>query len=94
MVKIHPVTGERILHCNPSFVVQVEGETAIRSRRLLNYLYDHVIQPEFQVRFRWTENAFAIWDNRCTMHYALADYLRHRRVMHRVTVTTDRRAGS
>ena len=94
MVKLHPVTGQRILYYNPSFVVQVEGETAIRSRRLLNYLYDHIIQPEFQVRFRWTENAIAIWDNRCTMHYALADYLPHRRVMHRVTVTTDRRVES
>ncbi len=94
MVKIHPVTGRRILYYNPAFVVQVEGETTSRSRRLLNYLYDHVIQPEFQVRFRWTENSVAMWDNRCTMHYALADYLPHRRVMHRVTVTNDHRADS
>ncbi len=94
MVTIHPATGKRILYYNPALVVQVEGDTAIRSRRLLNYLYDHVIQPEFQVRFRWTENTVAMWDNRCTLHYALADYLPHRRVMHRITVTRDQRTVS
>jgi len=94
MVKVHPATGQQILYYNPAFVVQVEGETATRSRRLLNYLCDHVIQPEFQVRFRWTENTVAMWDNRCTMHYALADYLPYRRVMHRVTVTSDKRTDS
>ena len=94
MVKVHPATGKRILYFNPCFVAQVVGDSTIRSRRLLNYLYDHVIQPEFQVRFRWTENALAIWDNRCTMHYALADYLPYQRVMHRVTVNSDRRTES
>ena len=94
MVKVHPATGQRILYYNPALVVQVEGESAIRSRRLLNYLYDHVIQPEFQVRFRWTENTVAMWDNRCTLHYALSDYLPHRRVMHRITVTEDQRVNS
>ncbi len=91
LVKRHPATGEPILYFNPAFVVHVEGESTIRSRRLLNYLSDHVVQPEFQVRFRWSENTLAIWDNRCTMHYAMADYLPHRRIMHRVTVVTDRR---
>ena len=30
--------------------------------------------PEYQVRWRWTPNSVAIWDNRCTQHYAVADY--------------------
>ena len=92
MVKRHPVTGRNFLFCDPGFTVHVVGETSAGSRRLLNDLYDHMNQPEFQVRFKWTEDAVAIWDNRCTMHYALGDYLPHRRVMHRVTVTNDRRA--
>jgi taurine dioxygenase len=27
-----------------------------------------------------------MWDNRCTMHYAVADYFPHHRKMHRVTL--------
>jgi taurine dioxygenase len=32
-----------------------------------------------------------IWDNPGTQHYAVADYLPHRRVINRVAVGTDRR---
>ncbi|MCP5075140.1 MAG: taurine dioxygenase, partial [Rhodobacteraceae bacterium] len=70
MVKHHPVTGRPFLFCNPGFTMQVVGESSTGSRRLLNYLFDHMVQPEFQVRFKWTANAVAIWDNRCTMHCA------------------------
>jgi taurine dioxygenase len=35
----------------------------------------------------------AMWDNRVTMHYALADYLPRYRGMNRVTVVCDRRAS-
>ncbi|RLN71490.1 hypothetical protein BBJ28_00021673, partial [Nothophytophthora sp. Chile5] len=41
---------------------------------------------EFQVRFRWTKNAVALWDNRVTAHYATFDYLPGNR--HAVRVTT------
>ena len=46
---------------------------------------------EFQVRFRWRNNSIAIWDNRITQHYAVCDYLPHRRHMQRVTISLDRR---
>jgi taurine dioxygenase len=92
MVKVHPMTGKPAIYANPGYTMQVEGLTSAESRRLLTYLFDFMNQPHFQVRFRWTENCIAMWDNRCTMHYAIADYLPHRRLMHRVTVTNDRRA--
>lgn len=94
IVRYHPATGRPFLFVDPGFTVHVVGMTSSASRRLLNYLFDHMNQPEFQVRFRWTENTIAIWDNRCTMHYAISDYLPHRRIMNRVTVTNDRRSDS
>ena len=60
---------------------------------LLDYLYSHIDQPEHQVRFRWRDNSVAIWDNRVTQHYALADYLPDYRCMNRVTVNSDSRAA-
>jgi alpha-ketoglutarate-dependent taurine dioxygenase len=42
------------------------------------------------VRFRWTENAIALWDNRCTQHFALWDYWPEERQGHRVTIRGER----
>jgi taurine dioxygenase len=53
-------------------------------------LFEHIQKPEFVVRWRWSDNAIAMWDNRITQHYAVNDYLPHRRVMHRATVLGDR----
>ena len=59
--------------------------------RILTYLFDLINRPDFHVRIRWQPGMVVIWDNRGTQHYAVADYLPHRRVMHRVAVVTDRR---
>ena len=75
VVRTHPVTGRKFLYVNEGFTVHIVGQTARQSRRLLNYLLDHINRPEYQVRFRWRAGAVAMWDNRCTQHYAVGDYL-------------------
>ena len=57
---------------------------------VLRLLFEHVAKPEFTVRWRWRAGDVAFWDNRLTQHYALADTLPHRRVMHRATILGDR----
>ena len=91
MVKTHPVTGRKYLYVNRSFTQQVVDYGTTESDRLLNYLFDHINQPEYQVRHRWRTGDVAMWDNRVTQHYAVADYIPHYRRMHRVTVVNDRR---
>ncbi|HJO02687.1 MAG TPA: TauD/TfdA family dioxygenase [Acidobacteriota bacterium] len=88
----HPVTGRRFLNVNRSFTRQILGLQQAESDRLLAYLFGHIDCPEFQVRFRWGPHSMAMWDNRVTQHYAVADYLPHYRRMHRVTVIKDKRA--
>ena len=41
-------------------------------------------------RWRWRQHDIAFWDNRLTQHYATADYMPHRRVMHRATILGDK----
>lgn len=89
---IHPVTGRRLLFVNRSFTQHVVGMLKAESDRLLEYLFAHIETPNIQVRFRWSKGAVAIWDNRCTQHFAVADYLPAYRRMHRVIINTDRRA--
>ena len=57
---------------------------------LLNYLIRQAAVPEYQVRWRWTPNSFAIWDNRCTQHYAVQDYWPAVRKMERAGIVGDR----
>lgn len=91
MITHHPVTGRPYLNVSESFTRFVIGLSAPESGRLLTELFDRINRPEHHVRLRWKPNTIAIWDNRGTQHYAVIDYLPHRRVMHRVAVVEDAR---
>ena len=52
----------------------------------LAFLYEHCVEPKFTCRFHWKRGSVALWDNRCTQHYALDDYREFERVMYRVTI--------
>ena len=91
VVKTHPITKKKIIYVNPGFTNHIVGLNATDSNNLLNYLFTFMNKPEFQIRFKWTENTIAMWDNRCTMHYAIGDYMPQHRKMHRVTILNDKR---
>lgn len=86
VVKIHPETGEEMLFVNPGYVVKFDGWSADHSAGLLGSLYAHCLKPEYQCRFRWSNNAIAVWDNRSVWHYAVNDYHGYRRVMQRLVI--------
>lgn len=91
VVQTHPGTGRKFLFVNQGFTHSLIGMTGDESRRILAYLYDRIDRPEYQIRFHWTKGTVAMWDNRCTQHYAVNDYLPANRCMNRVTVINDRR---
>tara|TARA_B100000959_G_scaffold162287_1_gene169959 strand:- start:371 stop:1216 length:846 start_codon:yes stop_codon:yes gene_type:complete len=91
IVKKHPVTNNNYIYINPGFTNHIVGLNATDSSNLLNYLFNFMNKPEFQIRFKWTNNTVAMWDNRCTMHYAIGDYMPYKRTMHRVTILNDKR---
>lgn len=90
VVRTHPVTGRKALYVNSIFTRRIRGMSRKESRAVLDFLYDHIATPEFSCRFRWRKNSVAFWDNRCTQHYAVADYGGAHRLMHRVTVNGER----
>ena len=89
-IRVHPETGRPALYVNRSHTVAFEGMTEAESRPLLEFLYAHAIRPEFTCRLRWRAGDLAVWDNRCTMHYAVNDYDGARRLMHRTTLKGER----
>lgn len=89
VVRTHPETGEKVLYVNYTFTTRILDVEPEESETLLRLLFDRIKVPEYHVRFRWTPNAIAIWDNRSTQHYAVGDYWPDDRVMERVTVAGD-----
>lgn len=88
VVRVHPETGERTLVLG-HFVKRFLGYNGTDSRTLLDLFQSHVTRLENTVRWRWAPGDIALWDNRATQHYAVADYGDLPRTMHRVTVAGD-----
>ena len=91
VVCTHPVSGKKLLYVNEGYTTRLAGVARRESDAVLGYLFEHVRTPEFQVRHRWRAGDLAVWDNRITQHYAVADY-GERRVMHRITIRGSRPA--
>jgi taurine dioxygenase len=90
VVRTNPASGRKALFVNSDFTTHIEGISARESDALLRLLYEHIAQPEFQMRWRWQPNTVAVWDNRWTQHYALADYYPHHRRVRRATIAGER----
>jgi taurine dioxygenase len=90
VIRTHPVSGRKGLFVNEGFTTHINGLKPRESAALLSFLFAHVAQPEFTIRWRWNVDDVAFWDNRNTQHYAVADYLPERRTMHRATVIGDK----
>jgi taurine dioxygenase len=90
VVRTHPQTGRRSLFVNTAFTRQIVGMEQSESDALLAFLYSQAAIPEYQCRFRWSKNSVAFWDNRCTQHYAVADFYPQRRAVERITICGDK----
>lgn len=90
VIRTHPVTGRKLIFVNSSYTTRIVEVPKEESDAILSFLYDHVKNPNFQVRFRWKPHSIAFWDNRCTQHLATWDYFPQTRSGFRVTVAGDR----
>lgn len=100
VVRTHPETGEKVLFVNAFTTHFVNFHTPKNVRfgydfapgagELLAYLIRQASVPEFQVRWRWTPDSFAIWDNRSTQHYAVQDYWPAVRKMERAGIVGEK----
>jgi taurine dioxygenase len=86
VVDIHPATGRPYLNVNAEFTREIEGLQRGESDVLLDLLTDQARNPNIQHRHSWTVGELAIWDERGTQHFAVADYMPERREMGRVAV--------
>ncbi|HVK21104.1 MAG TPA: TauD/TfdA family dioxygenase [Actinokineospora sp.] len=85
VVRVHPETGERSLLLG-HFVKQIVGLSGTESKAVFQLLQNRVTRLENTVRWQWQDGDVAIWDNRATQHYGVADYDDEYRRLHRITL--------
>ena len=94
IVRTHPETGKKILFVNSMYTKKIIEMDNKESDEILNEIFRHQERLDFTCRFKWTENAVAIWDNRSTLHQGLTDFfpgrgLGHERIMDRIAIQGD-----
>ena len=92
VVRVHPLTGRKALYVNEHFTRRIVELSHHESAPLLDMLTTWVSEERHTVRYRWTKGTIAVWDNRCTQHHVLNDFVGER-IIHRVTITGDHPAG-
>ena len=95
LVTVHAETGERVLFVSPSFLKSLVGLTPRESMKLLELLWEHVVRPEYTVRFKWNPGDIAFWDNRSTSHLAPRDIFQSDfdRQLYRITLVGQQLVG-
>ncbi len=87
VVRVHPETGRKALYVSEMLTIRFVGMTEEESAGLLDFLFRHSVRPEFTYRHQWRKHDLVMWDNRSTMHNALADFDQSQiRTMHRTAL--------
>jgi alpha-ketoglutarate-dependent taurine dioxygenase len=87
LVRVHPETRRKGLFLG-MYASHVVGMDEAESRRLIDELTAHATSPPFVYTHQWRPGDLVVWDNRCTMHRAIANFEmgRHRRILMRCVV--------
>jgi taurine dioxygenase len=88
VVRVHPETGEWSLVLG-NFVKNFVGLNTSESHALYHLLQARVTKLENTIRWTWQQGDVAVWDNRATQHYAVADFGNEPREVRRITVAGD-----
>jgi len=90
VIRTHPESGKKVIFVNSLFTTHIEGLTAVESKAILTFLFEHITTVEYTCRFQWRPNSIAIWDNRSTQHKPVNDYFPAHRQLNRITVDGDK----
>lgn len=74
LVREHGETGRKGLYLSEQMTRRIVGMSERESAPLLRALFEHAVDPLHTYRHRWAPDDILMWDNRSTMHLALADF--------------------
>ncbi|KAK4686151.1 sulfonate dioxygenase, partial [Tremellales sp. Uapishka_1] len=75
LVRIHPVTGKKILSIHQAHARRIFGYKQEESDNLFNFLNDILIRSgDLQARAHYEPGTVVVWDNRVVVHTATYDF--------------------
>ncbi|MFN6580345.1 MAG: TauD/TfdA dioxygenase family protein [Aulosira sp. ZfuVER01] len=90
LVRTHPESGKKILYLGQETEVEVVGLDPQEGAELITQLRQHLNQPQFYYRHKWSVGDIVYWDNQATLHHRQAFDSNERRVMKRVSLAGSR----
>lgn len=87
LVRTHPDTGDKALYLG-NHATHLSGLPEAEGAALLRELLEHATRRRFVYAHRWRLGDLVMWDNRCLLHRAVANYTadKYRRILHRSVV--------
>jgi alpha-ketoglutarate-dependent taurine dioxygenase len=87
LVRTHPDTGQRALYLG-NHASHILGMPEAEGAAILEELLGHTTQRQFVYAHRWQQGDLVMWDNRCLLHRAVANFQMNceRRILHRSVV--------
>lgn len=84
LARIHPETGRTAIFAG-MHASHIEGWPFEKGRALILELEAHATQPQYLYRHTWRPGDMLMWDNRCLLHRAVANFdaAKYPRVLHR-----------
>ncbi|HMD62763.1 MAG TPA: TauD/TfdA family dioxygenase, partial [Stellaceae bacterium] len=73
LVRTHPDTGHKALYLG-NHASHILGMPEAEGAALLDQLLQHATQRRFVYAHRWRRGDLVMWDNRCLLHRAVANY--------------------
>ncbi|CAN5745697.1 taurine dioxygenase [soil metagenome] len=87
----HPVSGRKVIYANPGFTVRIDQLPPQESRETLDFLFGHILKPDYRHVHRWSKGDVLMWDHLSTWHFARPDYsANEHRLIKRCQVLADR----
>jgi len=82
----HPATGKSALYVSELMTEEIVGLPEAESREILEFLFKHQAQPQFQYEHVWKPRDLIAWDNRCSIHARTDFPSNQRRKLRRLTI--------
>jgi taurine dioxygenase len=92
-VLTHPESGRKCIFLSPTYLDYFLGLSQPESDALLRYLVDHMTNPRYVYKHKWSVDDAILWDNRRFMHAAVGNRLDHRRRGLRTTLAGQLNTG-
>lgn len=74
LVRYIPETGRKNYWISRTFSRKINELSPRESEVLLEYLFEHQLQPQYVLRWKWHAGDIAFWDHRTTLHSGIKDF--------------------